>query len=262
MNSPILGVVPARLDSSRLPRKPLQLILGRPLLEWVWERVSSMRIFDHLVVAVDAPEVRELCESLGAPVVMTDPGHPSGTDRVAQVVGRPEFRDFSVIVNVQGDEPLVEEAHIEMAVDLVRDREWDVGTCATPIVSHEARRDPSVVKVARASGGRALYFSRAEVPFKRDGEATHEELSSAPFLRHVGIYAYRRDALSRWVELAPSALEQLERLEQLRALEDGIRVGVGVVERAGPGVDTAADVVRMEEILSGKGDHLLMRDTK
>ncbi len=256
MKQPVLGVVPARLNSSRLPRKPLQLILGRPLLEWVWRRVSSMRTFDHLVVAADAPEVEQLCDSLGAPVVMTDPQHPSGTDRVAQVVERPEFRDFSLIVNVQGDEPLVEEAHLSRAVELVRNGDWDVGTCATPLVTSEARQDPSVVKVARAASGRALFFSRAGIPFKRDEKPSAEELTAPPFLRHIGIYAYRRDALARWVALSPSALEELERLEQLRALEDGMRIGVAVVDRARPGVDTAADVIRMEEMLSQRGDRL------
>ncbi len=192
----------------------------------------------------------QLCQSMNAPVVMTDPSHPSGTDRVAQVVEQPEFREFSTVVNVQGDEPLVEEGHLERAVELVRDQGWDVGTCATPLKTAAARRDPSVVKVARAGSGRALYFSRSEIPYKRDGEPDERELAMAPFLRHIGVYAYRREALARWVSLEPSPLEQLERLEQLRALEDGITIGVAVVEGAGPGVDTPEDVARMEEILS------------
>ncbi len=219
-----------------------------------------MRIFDRLVVAADAQEVRALCDSLGAPVVMTDPDLASGTDRVAQVVERPEFRDFSLVVNIQGDEPLVEESHLQEAIALVRDRDWDVGTCAAPLRTAEARRDPAVVKVARARSGRALYFSRAEIPFKRDGEPTLDELGRPPFLRHIGIYAYRREALERWVSSSPSALEQLERLEQLRALEDGIRIGVAIVGEAAAGVDTPADVVRVEQILSREGGELLMKD--
>lgn len=225
-----------------------------------------MSLFDQLVVAADAPEVRELCEALGAPVVMTDPAHPSGTDRVAQVVERPEFGDYSLIANVQGDEPLVEESHLELAVELVRTGDWDVGTCATPLLTPEARADPAVVKVARASSGRALYFSRAEIPFKRDGEPSSEELSASPFLRHLGIYAYSREALAHWVALPPSRLETLERLEQLRPLEDGMRIGVAVVDDAGPGVDTAADASRMEILLSLRehvdptGDSLVMKE--
>lgn len=228
------------------------MILGRPLLEWVWNRVSSMRTFDRLVVAADAGPVLELCRSIGAPVVMTDPAHPSGTDRVAEVAERPEFGEFVMVVNVQGDEPLVEEDHLERAVALVRDQGWDVGTCAAPLRAEPARRDPSVVKVARAASGRALYFSRSAVPYKRDGEPDERELAAAPFLRHIGLYAYRRGALARWVSLKPSPLEELERLEQLRALEDGMTIGVAVVKGAGPGVDTPEDVVRMEEILSRK----------
>jgi 3-deoxy-manno-octulosonate cytidylyltransferase (CMP-KDO synthetase) len=124
-----------------------------------------------------------------------------------------------------------------------------VGTCVTPVATREALTDPSVVKVAVAPGGRALYFSRAPIPWKRDGEPTEQELRAPPFLRHVGIYAYRRDALMRWVALPPSPLEEVERLEQLRALEEGLRIGVAVVDGARPGVDTEADVARMEEML-------------
>ena len=252
-NPTVLGVIPARLESTRLPRKPLHLIHGRPLLEWVWRRVSRMKLFDRVVVAADAPEIRELCESIGAPVVMTDVSHPSGTDRVAQVVGRGEFQDFSLIVNVQGDEPLVAEEHLQAAVDLVRGGMWDVGTCATPLLNREALEDPSVVKVARAGDGRALYFSRAPIPFKRDVAISLEELARAPYLRHVGIYVYRRDALARWVKLPPSPLEKLERLEQLRALEDGMDIGVAVVSEAAPGVDTPADAAHVERLLAESG---------
>lgn len=260
MTSPVLGVIPSRLYSTRLPQKPLQLILGRPLLEWVWGRVSAMKIFDCLVVAADSLEVQQLCESLGAPVVMTDPTLPSGTARVAQVVERPEFREFSWIVNIQGDEPLVEEAHLTEAVRLVEDGGWDVGTCATPVRTLEALKDPNTVKVARAANGRALYFSRARIPHKREGSPDEEELGSAPFLRHVGLYAYAREALSRWVALPPSTLGQLERLEQLRALEAGMRIGVAVVDRAAPGVDTPADIVVVEEMLSRTGVVIPMKD--
>lgn len=258
MNEPILGVIPARLDSSRLPRKPLHPILGRALLEWVWQRVSPMALFDRLVVATDSDEVAALCQSIGAPVVLTSRAHASGTDRVAEVARRPEFRHLPIVVNVQGDEPLVREDHLARAVELVREGEWDVGTCATPIGEAEGRKDPSVVKVARAANGRALYFSRAAIPHKRDEKPTVAELAAAPFLRHVGVYAYRRDALARWVSLPPSPLEELERLEQLRALEDGMGIGVALVDEARPGVDTAADVLRMEALLSQMNEPLIV----
>jgi len=245
----VLGIVPARLASTRLPNKPLYPILGRPLIEWVWRRVEQMSVLDHAVVATDSDEVAEVCRALGAPVEMTAREHPSGTDRVAEVANRPEYASFRYIANVQGDEPLLKEAHLRAAIDLVRVGGWDVGTCATPLMSDEARKDPSVVKVARAANGRALYFSRAPIPYKRDEKPAGDELQREPFLRHVGIYAYTRDALHDWVALAPSQLERLEQLEQLRPVEAGLRIGVAVVGSADPGVDTAADVLRMEERL-------------
>lgn len=210
-----------------------------------------MRVLDHAVVATDSEEVADVCRALGAPVEMTASDHPSGTDRVAEVASRSEYHDFAYIANVQGDEPLLKESHVRSAIDLVREKGWQVGTCATPLLSDEARTAPSVVKVARAASGRALYFSRAPIPYKRDERPLREELEREPFLRHIGIYAYTRDALHDWVALAPSPLERLELLEQLRPLEAGLRIGVAIVGAADPGVDTPADVLRMEESLSG-----------
>lgn len=249
MSKSVLGIVPARLASTRLPNKPLYPILGRPLIEWVWRRVERLGSLDHAVVATDSDEVAELCRGIGAPVELTSPAHHSGTDRVAEVAARAEYRGFDVIANIQGDEPLLEDRQLSAAVQLVQDEGWDVGTCATPLGSEDARKDPAVVKVARASNGRALYFSRAQIPYVRDAKPTREEMSAAPFLRHVGIYAYTRDALAAWVALAPSPLERVERLEQLRPLEAGLRIGVAVVDAADPGVDTPADVLRLEERL-------------
>ncbi|MBW3533645.1 MAG: 3-deoxy-manno-octulosonate cytidylyltransferase [Gemmatimonadetes bacterium] len=253
MNRTVLGIVPARLASTRLPDKPLYPVLGRPLIEWVWRRVREMPPLDHVVVATDSEAVADVCRAMGAPVEMTSPDHPSGTDRVAEVAAMEAYREFGIIANVQGDEPLLEERQLSAAVRLVAEEGWDVGTCATPLVDEEARKDPNVVKVARATDGRALYFSRARIPFKRDGKPAADELTRAPFLRHIGIYAYDRDALSAWVALAPSPLERLEMLEQLRPLEAGLRIGVAVVGRADPGVDTPADVARMEERLTELG---------
>jgi 3-deoxy-manno-octulosonate cytidylyltransferase (CMP-KDO synthetase) len=247
----VLGIVPARLASSRLPRKPLYPLLGRPLIEWVWKRVSTMSsVLDHAVIATDSTEVAEVCRALGAPVEMTSSDHPSGTDRVAEVAGRAGFREFDVIVNLQGDEPLLEEEHVAAAVDLVQTRAWPVGTCATPILSDDAWNDASVVKVARAASGQGLYFSRAPIPFKRDERPSSEELKTEPFLRHIGLYAYTQAALSDWVALPPSRLEMVEMLEQLRPLEAGIRIGVAVVGAAYPGVDTPADAQRVESQLT------------
>ncbi len=253
MRKGVLGIVPARLASTRLPKKPLYPILGRPLIEWVWRRVERMSSLDHAVVATDSNEVADVCRALGAPVVMTSAAHPSGTDRVGEVAAREEYRGFHIVANIQGDEPLLEEHHLSAAIALVRDEGWEVGTCATPLVDDEARKDPSVVKVARAENGRALYFSRAQIPYKRDDKPTHDEMGREPFLRHIGIYAYTQGALSAWVALPPSPLERLERLEQLRPLEAGVRIGVAVVGSADAGVDTPADVARLEEHLIAMG---------
>jgi len=174
-------------------------------------------------------------------------------DRVAEVASRSGYAGYPFIVNVQGDEPLLKEAHLRSAIELAREGGWDVGTCATPLLDDEARKDPSVIKVARAASGRALYFSRAPIPYKRDDRPSRDELGREPFLRHIGIYAYTRSALEDWVAFAPSPLERLESLEQLRPIESGLRIGVAVVGAADPGVDTPADVLRIEEKLSQMG---------
>jgi 3-deoxy-manno-octulosonate cytidylyltransferase (CMP-KDO synthetase) len=246
----VLGIVPARLASTRLPNKPLYPLLGRPLIEWVWRRVEGMKALDEAVVATDSEEVAEVCRAMGAPVELTSPDHPSGTDRVAEVARREKYAGFQVVANIQGDEPLLKEAHLAAAIDLVRERGWEIGTCATPLMSADARKDPSVVKVVRAQSGRALYFSRAPIPYKRDEKPSLEELGREPYLRHIGIYAYTPEALENWVAQAPSTLEKLEMLEQLRPLGSGARIGVAVVGAADPGVDTPADAARMEERLA------------
>ena len=244
----VLGVIPARLGSERLPRKPLYPLAGRPLIEWVWLRVSPMNVADTWVVATDSPEVAAACKAFGATVVLTDAAHASGTDRVAEVAALEEYADFGIIVNVQGDEPFIDETHVRESIEQVRTG-WDVGTVATPLGSSAGWRDPSVVKVTRRSDGAALYFSRAPIPFSRDGEPDSEALASALYLGHVGVYAYTRSALMRWVALPPHALEQTERLEQLRPLAAGLTIGVGVVARSERGVDTMADADRAERRL-------------
>lgn len=253
MTGRILGVIPARLASTRLPRKPLHPLLGHPLVEWVWRRAESMRVLDALVVATDDESVARVCREFGAAVEITDPAHPSGTDRVAEVVERDRWADFDIVVNLQGDEPLMEEDHVVAAVRLVTDGGWEVGTCATPLRNQALLHDASVVKVARARDGRGLYFSRAPIPFQRDGVPDEAALAGPLFLRHLGLYVYRREALRRWVSLPPSPLEEVEKLEQLRPLEAGMRIGVAVVQGAAPGVDTPEDALQMERILRDSG---------
>lgn len=256
----VLGVIPARLGSERLPRKPLHPIAGRPLIEWVWRRVRELDAFDALVVATDSDEVAAACAGFGARAVLTRSDHESGTDRVAEVAEREEFRGFDVITNVQGDEPFVTRAQLDGAVGRVR-AGWDVGTVAAPVATLEAWRDPSVVKVVRNDRGGALYFSRAPIPHVRGGDPTASELASDGYLRHIGVYAYSRDALRRWVSLPTGALERAERLEQLRPLAAGLSFGVAVVDGVAGGIDTAEDVRWAEARLAGeRGDGMRNRD--
>ncbi|HEX6309171.1 MAG TPA: 3-deoxy-manno-octulosonate cytidylyltransferase [Longimicrobiales bacterium] len=243
-----LGVIPARLGSERLARKPLHVIAGRPLLEWVWRRVSGFKSLDRVVIATDAEEIVAACRTWGAAVELTGAQHRSGTERIGELVGRPEYAGYDIVVNVQGDEPFVQEAHVEEAIAQVRNG-FDIGTVGAPVGSLEAWLDPGVVKVTRRIDGAALYFSRSPIPFQRAGTPTPEALRREPYLRHIGLYAYRPEVLRRWQMLPESELESIERLEQLRALSAGLRVGVGVVAEAEGGVDTAADAARAERRL-------------
>jgi 3-deoxy-manno-octulosonate cytidylyltransferase (CMP-KDO synthetase) len=247
-NERILGVIPARLGSERLPRKPLHPIAGRPLLEWVWRRVVSFHLFDGVVIATDADAIVEVCAALGADCVLTQASHESGTARIAEVVARREYQGYDVVVNVQGDEPFVEEAVVAAAVAQVR-AGFDIGTVAAPVRTLAAWRDPGVVKVVRRGDGGALYFSRSPIPHERGGEPTADALAGESYLRHAGIYAYSPAVLERWVSLPRTPLEGIERLEQLRALAAGLSIGVGVVDEVAGGVDTLADAVRAEQQL-------------
>ena len=249
----VLAVIPARLGSERLARKPLHHLAGRPLIEWVWRRVTGFGFLDQVVVATDSEEIASLCRRLGAEVELTAPEHGSGTERVAEVAARASYEGYDVVVNIQGDEPFVAEAAVRESARLVLEG-WDVGTPAVPVGGAEELRDPMVVKVVTGRDGGALYFSRAPIPWKRDGEPTAAEFTAGRWLRHIGVYAYSPQALARWVAQPASALEATERLEQLRALEAGVRFGIAQIERRADeeklgGIDTAADAERAERIL-------------
>src|SRR5512134_1733987 len=196
----VLGVIPARLGSTRLPNKPLQLLAGEPLITRVIQRVRQHDLTDELVVATDSPMIAEVAERSQVRAVLTDGGHLSGTDRVAEVAARPEFAGADVIVNVQGDEPFLSRDALAGALDRVRGGD-DIGTAPAP-----AR-----VKVVTDARGRALYFSRAVIPHRREPT----DPAAGLYWQHLGIYAYTREALGRWVAAAPSAAELAERLEQL-----------------------------------------------
>ena len=239
----VLGVIPARLGSERLSRKPLQLLGGRPLIEVVWQRVASFGVLDRVIVATDSEEIAVVCRAAGAEVELTAATHRSGTERVAEVALR--HTNYPVIVNVQGDEPFVVEEHVRSAAQLVLDG-WDIGTPAVPIATLDAWRDPSAVKIARAEDGRALYFSRAPIPCKRGVEPTSAELKSEHYLRHIGVYAYARAVLLELVELPETELERIEKLEQLRALAAGLRIGVAVTAITAAGIDTPEDLAHAQ----------------
>lgn len=247
----VLGVIPARMGASRLPGKPLRLVAGLPLLEWVWRAVARLQVLDAAVVATDSDDVADLCRRLGAPVEITGSAHRSGTERVAEVATRSAFAGYGVIVNIQGDEPFVTARQVELAASLVG-AAFDIGTVATPLRTIEAWKAADVVKVVVGDGGRALYFSRAPIPYPRDAEPSTAELATSRYLRHVGVYAYTREALARWVALPASPLEETEKLEQLRPLAAGLAVGVGIVDSAEGGVDTEDDLIRAERRLAAR----------
>jgi 3-deoxy-manno-octulosonate cytidylyltransferase (CMP-KDO synthetase) len=238
----IAGVIPARLGSTRLSRKVLREIAGRPMVEWVWRAAASSGLMDPVVVATDSEEVAEVCRASGIPVAMTSADCPSGTDRVREVA---RTVDADVYVNIQGDEPTLTAEFFPPLLKLFERPEVEVGTLAVEC-KREEWGNPNAVKVVTALDGRALYFSRATIPFDRDGAGF------AGYRKHLGIYAHRKAALERFASLAPSPLEKVERLEQLRLLENGIALYVAEAPRDTIGVDTEEDLVRAEAILRGR----------
>lgn len=237
-----LVVIPARLGALRLPRKPLRLLSGLPLIVRVWQRISQMNVADAVVVATDDESVASAVRAAGADCVMTSREHTSGTERVAEVAGNPRFKRFDTIVNVQGDEPFIGREAVNGAAQLVATGKFPLGTAASH-ASTEILDTPSLVKVAVADDGRAMYFSRAPIPFLRD-MADAARLAERT-LQHIGVYAYSREALRKWVSLPPHPLEEIERLEQLRPLAAGLPIGVAITREApASGIDTEEDLER------------------
>jgi 3-deoxy-manno-octulosonate cytidylyltransferase (CMP-KDO synthetase) len=235
----IAGVIPARLNSTRLSRKVLREIAGRPMVEWVWRAGASSGLMDPVVVATDSDEVAEVCRARGIPVAMTSADCASGTDRVREVA---RTLDADVYVNIQGDEPTLTAEFFPPLLKLFDRPEVEVATLAVEC-PHEEWGNPNAVKVVTALDGRALYFSRAAIPFDRDASGY------VGYRKHLGIYAYRKAALERFAALPPSPLEKIERLEQLRLLENGIALYVADAPRDTIGVDTEEGLVKAEEAL-------------
>jgi 3-deoxy-manno-octulosonate cytidylyltransferase (CMP-KDO synthetase) len=234
-------VIPARYRSSRLSGKPLLRSTGKYLVQHVYERACQARRADTVIVATDDPRIVAAVESFGGKCAMTRRDHPSGTDRVAEVAAT---LDADVVVNLQGDEPQIDPAAIDLLPDLlVQDRDAMMATLAAPITSEDVYRDPNCVKLVRDGRGRALYFSRSPIPFVRDGKP---DFGGRPvrFLQHIGLYAYRREFLLQLAAEPPAPLEETEKLEQLRVLSLGRPIQVGVVGHAARGVDTFEDYQR------------------
>ncbi|MFL5543842.1 MAG: 3-deoxy-manno-octulosonate cytidylyltransferase [Gemmatimonadaceae bacterium] len=237
-----LVVIPARLGAMRLPRKPLRLLSGLPLIVRVWQRISQMNVADAVVVATDDESVESAARQAGAECVMTSDKHTSGTERVAEVADQPRFKRFDTIVNVQGDEPFIGPEAVAGAAQLVSTGRFPLGTAASR-AGPEILETPSLVKVVVADDGRAMYFSRAPIPYLRD-RADRAKLAERT-MQHIGVYAYSREALREWVSLPPHPLEEIERLEQLRPLAAGLPIGVAITEEEpASGIDTEEDLAR------------------
>jgi 3-deoxy-manno-octulosonate cytidylyltransferase (CMP-KDO synthetase) len=242
----MLGIIPARYASTRFPGKPLALIAGKPLIQRVVEQAKRARTLGEVVVATDDERIAEVARGF-CRVEMTRADHPSGSDRIAEVASRCECE---AVVNIQGDEPLIEPAVIDAVAGALAQAE--MSTAATAIRNADEYANPNVVKVVVNAAGRALYFSRRTIPYLREAASgsVNEQLAAFPFLKHLGIYGYRRETLLRLVRFPMSPLEQAEKLEQLRALENGIQIAVVTVDYDSVGVDAPGDVARVEELLN------------
>jgi 3-deoxy-manno-octulosonate cytidylyltransferase (CMP-KDO synthetase) len=252
-----LAVLPSRYPSSRFPGKPLASIAGRPMIQWAWEAARAAAGVDEVVVATDDDRIAAVVAGFGGRVAMTDPALPSGTDRVAAAVAA-MGEGFDLILNLQGDEPAMHPGTIAAVVALMRaDPDLPMGTAACPFTSVEELFNPNAVKVVTDDAGRALYFSRSPIPYLRNSQVFQADFRPwlkpeqlALFQRHLGIYAYRPDALRRFTALPPHPLEQLEMLEQLRALAVGMAVGVARTPHLSLGVDVPADIPAVEAMLA------------
>jgi 3-deoxy-manno-octulosonate cytidylyltransferase (CMP-KDO synthetase) len=248
-----VGIIPARWSSTRFPGKPLHLIAGKALLQRVWEACEKAKNLDSVIVATDDMRIAEAAFNWGAEVALTSPKHGSGTDRIAEVVRK--AKQLAFVVNIQGDEPLVDPRLIDKLVEKLRsDRTIQIVTAAHPFEHPEDALSPHQVKVVVDLGGSALYFSRARIPFQRptSGGVQSAEKKKGRFLhlRHQGIYGFRRNALLQFVTWKPTPLERAESLEQLRPLENGVKVHVLITAKGSPGIDTLADAEALEQELA------------
>ncbi len=244
----VYGIIPSRFGSSRFPGKPLAMLAGKPLVAWVVEAVKKAQTLDEVLVATDDTRIADAVVQYGGKAVMTPSELPSGTDRIACAAG--DFADDDILVNIQGDEPLIDPKLIdELALKLRLDKKWDMATAVTPIRTQDDLAAKTVVKVVLDKDDGALYFSRAAIPCDRDKTP---DLDSGLYVRHLGIYAYRGAFLKKYIAEPPCTLEQTEKLEQLRALWMGAKIAIVRTNDEGVGVDTPEDAKRVEEILAAR----------
>ena len=240
--SGVTAIIPARWASTRFPGKPLVDLQGKPLVQHVWERACRAKLVDRVIIATDDMRIAETAFGFGAEVALTSPKHPTGTDRLAEVAAK--LKSAPIILNVQGDEPDIAPSTIDRLVkELQDDPKLGMVTAANPVTDPSDICDRNVVKVVTNLAGHALYFSRRVIPHDRDG------LGGVKYLRHQGIYGYRRKVLLDFVKWKPTLLEMAEKLEQLRALEHGVAIGVILVKQGSVGVDTPEDVAKAECLL-------------
>ncbi len=248
MTSQVVGIIPARYGSTRLPAKALAMLKGRPLIQHVWEQAKQARHVGEVLVATDDARIAQAIEAVGGKAVMTSPTHRSGTDRIAEVARQMDAQAF---LNIQGDEPLIRPEQIDQVAQfLLAHRAVPMVTLMTPLTRREDQANPNVVKVVVDQDGYALYFSRAPIPFIREQSAISNQQSAKTFYKHLGIYGYQREFLLRYPHLAPTPLEQAEQLEQLRAVEHGYRIKVLETPYDTIGVDTLDDLQRVERLLA------------
>lgn len=236
------AIIPARYASQRFPGKALAILRGKPVIQHVYERVADTGLFDKVIVATDDKRIQIVCQSFGAEAVITDPALPSGTDRVAAVAL--SLEQDSVILNVQGDEPLISKEPLTRLLTEFEDSAVQMASLMTPLTSAEDMANPNIVKLVLDRYSNALYFSRQAIPFDRD------KAGGFTAYRHIGVYAFRYQILMDFVALPVAKLEQIEKLEQLRALENGIPIRMVLSDYQGIGIDTPQDLVRVESIMA------------
>lgn len=252
MMQKVVALIPARFASSRFPGKPLALIHGLPMIQHVYQRVVQARSIDRVIVATDDQRIADAVGHFGGEAMLTDPDHATGTDRLAEVANK---IDVDLVVNVQGDEPLIDPRMIDQAVEpMLQHPEYEMGTLATRITEVDDFYNPNVVKVVLEQNGLALYFSRSAIPCPRDlsRQDLAARLPQMGLLRHIGLYVYRRDLLLAYPSWPQTPLEALENLEQLRALERGVKLHVAVTQYSCHGVDTPEDLERVSRLLNAE----------